>query len=232
MKHVSQNTVSHNISSIRTKISQFEGKYERTAGSVKLLAVSKTRPAEDIELALVENQYDFGENYLQDALSKIENITVPKINWHFIGPIQSNKTRQIAENFAWVHTIDRLKIAQRLNEQRPTGLEPLNVCIQVNISNEESKSGVNIEEASLLAKQIMTLPNIKLRGLMAIPESTTNIETQRTSFRLLRELKEQLNSQGLALDTLSMGMSNDMEAAIAEGSTMVRIGTAIFGKRT
>ena len=231
MKHVSQNTISHNISLIRTKITQLEQKYERPAGSVSLLAVSKTRPLEDIQLALGENQHDFGENYLQDALSKVENISNPSIKWHFIGPIQSNKTRQIAENFDWVHTVERLKIAQRLNDQRPSTQVPLNVCIQINISNEESKSGVSLKDALPLAQQIIELPNIKLRGLMAIPESTNDFDAQRKSFHLLRELKEQLISQGIELDTLSMGMSNDMEAAIAEGSTMVRIGTAIFGAR-
>lgn len=231
MKPVSQNTIAHNIKAIREQIKQLEQKYNRTQGSVQLLAVSKTRPIEDIYSALTEDQHFFGENYLQDALAKIENVTNNAAEWHFIGAIQSNKTRQIAENFHWVHTIDRLKIAQRLNEQRSPEQKPLNVCIQVNVSNEENKSGVSCEEAIPLAKKIIALPNIKLRGLMAIPESTTDFESQRKSFRLLRKLKEEINSQGIELDTLSMGMSNDMEAAIAEGSTMVRIGTAIFGTR-
>jgi len=231
MKHASQNTIAQNIQSIRTQIRALEEKYLRQAGSVQLLAVSKTRPIEDILAAFVENQYHFGENYLQDALSKIENITESAIEWHFIGPIQSNKTCQITENFHWVHTIDRLKIAQRLSEQRSVELKPLNVCIQVNISGEKSKSGVNRDEALALARQIIKLPNIQLRGLMTLPASSNNLDQQRKPFRILKELKDEIQSQGIELDTLSMGMSNDMEAAIAEGSTMVRIGTAIFGAR-
>ena len=231
MKPVSQNTIAQNIKSIQSQIHDFERKYGRSSGSVQLLAVSKTRPIEDIYAAFAENQQHFGENYLQDALSKIENMDESTVEWHFIGPIQSNKTRQIAENFHWVHTIDRLKIAQRLSEQRNSEQNPLNVCIQVNISGEESKSGVSIEETLSLAKEIITLPNINLRGLMAIPASSNDFEQQRKPFQLLRKLKDDIQSQGIELDTLSMGMSNDMEAAIAEGSTMVRIGTAIFGAR-
>ena len=231
MKHVSQNTIAQNLKTIRAQIKALEQKYARQPDSVQLLAVSKTRPIEDIYASFAEDQYHFGENYLQDALSKIENMSEQAIQWHFIGPIQSNKTRQIAESFNWVHTIDRLKIAQRLNDQRSIEQKPLNVCIQVNVSEEESKSGVKIEEALPLAKQISQLPNICLRGLMTIPAATNDFESQRQAFRLLRELKEEIQSQGIELDTLTMGMSNDMEAAIAEGSTMVRIGTAIFGKR-
>lgn len=231
MKHVSQNTIAQNINTIRAQIDELEQKYARQPGSVQLLAVSKTRPIEDIRASFAENQCDFGENYLQDALSKIENMSKQAIQWHFIGPIQSNKTRQIAGNFDWVHTIDRIKIAQRLSEQRLPEQKPLNVCIQVNVSAEESKSGVKIEEALPLAKKINLLPHINLRGLMTIPVATTDFESQRQAFRLLRELKEEIQSQGIELDTLSMGMSGDMEAAIAEGSTMVRIGTAIFGAR-
>ncbi len=231
MNHASQNTIAQNIKSIRSRIWQIEQKYARLPGSVQLLAVSKTRPIEDVRTAFSENQSHFGENYLQDALSKISGISDPAINWHFIGTIQSNKTRQIAENFSWVHTIDRLKIAQRLSEQRHPEHPPLNVCIQVNTSDESSKSGVNIEETLVLAKEISSLPHIHLRGLMTIPAATGNFEQQRQPFRLLHELKEEIQSQGIELDTLSMGMSNDMEAAIAEGSTIVRIGTAIFGQR-
>ena len=231
MKPVSQNTIAQNIKSIQSQIHDAEKKYARVSGSVQLLAVSKTRPKEDIYTAFAENQQHFGENYLQDALSKIEEISEPSIEWHFIGPIQSNKTRQIAENFQWVHTIDRLKIAQRLSEQRNSKQKPLNVCIQVNVSGEESKSGVTPEETPSLAKQIAELPNIQLRGLMTIPASSNDFEQQRKPFKLLRELKNEIQSKGIELDTLSMGMSNDMEAAIAEGSTMVRIGTAIFGAR-
>ncbi len=231
MKHASQNTITQNIKSIRAQIKEMEQKYARLPGSVQLLAVSKTRPIEDIRTTFSENQLHFGENYLQDALVKINLTAESKIQWHFIGPIQSNKTRQIAENFHWVHTIDRLKIAQRLSEQRNPDLTPLNVCIQINSSGESSKSGTLSNEALTLAQQISGLPNIHLRGLMTIPAASTNFEQQRQPFRLLRELKNEIQSQGIELDTLSMGMSNDMEAAIAEGSTMVRIGTAIFGQR-
>lgn len=231
MKHVSQNTIAHNINVIKEQISHFEQKYARKAGSVQLLAVSKTHPIDDIRASLSVDQYHFGENYLQDALTKIESIHEEAIKWHFIGPIQSNKTRQIAENFHWVHTIDRLKIAQRLSEQRNPELPPINVCIQVNVSDEKSKSGIHIEEALSLAKELVQLPNIRLRGLMTIPAATSDFDLQRHAFGILRELKNELHSQSIELDTLSMGMSNDMEAAIAEGSTMVRIGTAIFGAR-
>lgn len=232
MNHASQNNITENIKSIRHQITEAEKKYGREPGSVQLLAVSKTRPIEDVLAAFADNQLHFGENYLQDALPKIAAISDSRITWHFIGPIQSNKTRQIAENFDWVHGIDRLKIAQRFSEQRDPSIAPLNVCIQVNTSNESSKSGVNIEDAIELAKNIQSLANIRLRGLMSIPASTNDFEQQRQPFRLLRELKDELQSQGIKLDTLSMGMSNDMEAAIAEGATLVRIGTAIFGQRS
>lgn len=231
MKHVSQNTIAHNIKSIRDQIKETAQKYARQPDSVQLLAVSKTRPIEDIQASFAENQYHFGENYLQDALSKIDNISESSIEWHFIGPIQSNKTRQIAENFNWVHTIDRFKIAQRLSDQRSPAQKPLNLCIQVNVSGESSKSGIHIEDTLTLAKDISLLPNIQLRGLMTIPAASNDFELQRQPFRLLSELKCEIQSQGIELDTLSMGMSSDMEAAIAEGSTIVRIGTAIFGAR-
>lgn len=231
MNHASQNTITKNIITIRSQIAEAEEKYGREPGSVQLLAVSKTRPIEDIEVAFSENQRHFGENYLQDALPKIEAMTDPSVVWHFIGPIQSNKTRQVAENFDWVHGIERLKIAQRLNDQRDESISPLNVCIQVNTSGEESKSGVTPEQVLELAKEISQLPNLKLRGLMTIPAASTDFEQQRQPFRLLRGLKDEITAQGIKLDTLSMGMTNDMQAAIAEGSTMVRIGTAIFGQR-
>lgn len=231
MNHASQNTIAQNIKSIQTLIHNAEQKYGRQQGSVRLLAVSKTRPAEDVRAAFAKNQLDFGENYLQDALNKIEVVSEPTIEWHFIGPIQSNKTRQIAQNFNWVHTVDRLKIAQRLNEQRDSSQKPLNVCIQVNTSGESSKSGISSDNALGLALQISQLPNLQLRGLMTIPAPSNDFAEQRKPFRLLREIKDNIESKGIALDTLSMGMSNDMEAAIAEGSTMVRIGTAIFGAR-
>jgi len=231
MLHASQTTIAQNIKSIRARIAEAEIKYNRPTGSVQLLAVSKTRPAEDILAAIAAQQLHFGENYLQDALPKIAGINNENLQWHFIGPIQSNKTQSIAQHFNWVHSVDRLKIARRLSEQRDTEKAPLNICIQVNSSGENSKSGVNAEETLNLAKEIQLLPNINLRGLMSIPASNTDFEQQRQSFRLLRELKEELNLKGMNLDTLSMGMSNDMEAAIAEGSSIIRIGTAIFGAR-
>ncbi len=231
MEYASQNTIAQSIQSIRTHIEDAEKKYARQSNSVLLLAVSKTRPIEDIQAAFNANQTHFGENYLQDVLPKIRALAEKDIVWHFIGPIQSNKTRQTAQNFDWVHTIDRLKIAQRLSEQREPEQKALNVCIQVNTSGEDSKSGINIEETLILAKEISLLSNLHLRGLMTIPAATNDFNLQRQPFHLLRELKDEIQSQGIELDTLSMGMSNDMEAAIAEGSTMVRIGTAIFGQR-
>lgn len=235
MLHASQNTITQNIRDIQKRITEAEKKYARPENSVCLLAVSKTRPIEDIVAALDGQQQHFGENYLQDALEKITAIEKIKnnsdIKWHFIGPIQSNKTKAIAQHFDWVHSIDRLKIAQRLSEQRQAEQGPLNICLQINSSGENSKSGVSVEEAIPLAKEIARLPHLKLRGLMTIPANSDEIEQQRKPFRLLRELKDEIISQGIMLDTLSMGMTNDMEAAIAEGSTIVRIGTAIFGAR-
>jgi pyridoxal phosphate enzyme (YggS family) len=231
MKYASQKSIAQNIESILTQITNAEIKHTRQPGSVQLLAVSKTRPIKDVLQAFNENQLHFGENYLQDALSKIESTSEKAVEWHFIGPIQSNKTRQIAQNFNWVHTIDRLKIATRLSEQREAEQKPLNLCIQVNTSGESSKSGVNMEETLHLAREISLLPRLHLRGLMTIPAATDNFNAQRQPFRLLRELKDEIQSHGIELDTLSMGMTNDMDAAIAEGSTMVRIGTAIFGAR-
>jgi pyridoxal phosphate enzyme (YggS family) len=174
---------------------------------------------------------EFGENYLQEALEKQADLTDLPLSWHFIGPIQSNKTRAIAEHFAWVHSVDRLKIAQRLSEQRPAGLPPLNICIQVNVSGEASKSGCTAVDLPALAQAISALPNLRLRGLMAIPEPAATFEAQRAPHRALHALFERLRAEGLALDTLSMGMSADLEAAVAEGATMVRVGTAIFGAR-
>ncbi len=201
---------------------------------ITLLAISKTRPVEDIRAAISAGQEHFGENYLQDALPKIHSLKdeFPALCWHFIGAIQSNKTKDIAECFDWVHTVERLKIAKRLSDQRPQGLDPLQVCLQVNISGETSKSGIMASEVMQLATDVRSLPRLRLRGLMAIPAATDDIAQQRQAFAKLRQLFEQLNQQGFQLDTLSMGMSNDLESAIAEGSTMVRIGTAIFGART
>ena len=231
MSHASQTTIPQNIKSILARIAEAEKKYNRTPKSVQLLAVSKTRPTEDVLAAITANQHQFGENYLQDALAKINAITNPDIEWHFIGPIQSNKTQSIAQHFHWVHSVDRLKIARRLSEQRQTTQPALNICLQVNTSGEANKSGVNIENTLTLAKEISLLTNINLRGLMTIPAQSQDFTQQRQPFRILRELQEELQSQGLELDTLSMGMTNDMDAAIAEGSTIVRIGTAIFGQR-
>jgi pyridoxal phosphate enzyme (YggS family) len=200
-----------------------------------LLAVSKTFGPEAVIEAAQAGQQAFGENYLQEALEKIRAVqeAAPhlKLEWHYIGPIQSNKTRAIAEHFDWVHSVDREKIAQRLSEQRPAHLSPLNICIQVNISGEASKSGVAPEQVAQLAQAIAVLPGLKLRGLMAIPEPGETFEQQRIPFAKLRELFNRLREQGFALDVMSMGMSADMDAAIAEGANIVRIGTAIFGQR-
>ncbi|MCP1641658.1 pyridoxal phosphate enzyme (YggS family) [Pseudomonas citronellolis] len=190
--------------------------------------MSKTKPAADIREAHAAGLDDFGENYLQEALGKQVELADLALTWHFIGPIQSNKTRPIAEHFHWVHSVDRLKVAERLSAQRPADLPPLNVCLQVNVSGEDSKSGCAPEELPALARAVAALPNLKLRGLMAIPEPTEDIAAQRAAFARLRELLTALN---LGLDTLSMGMSHDLEAAIAEGATWVRIGTALFGAR-
>ncbi|GBL57934.1 hypothetical protein PCLA_08r0426 [Pseudomonas citronellolis] len=190
--------------------------------------MSKTKPAADIREAHAAGLDDFGENYLQEALGKQVELADLALTWHFIGPIQSNKTRPIAEHFHWVHSVDRLKVAERLSAQRPADLPPLNVCLQVNVSGEDSKSGCAPGELPALARAVAALPNLKLRGLMAIPEPTEDVAAQRAAFARLRELLSALN---LGLDTLSMGMSHDLEAAVAEGATWVRIGTALFGAR-
>jgi len=220
-----------NLQQVRQRIAEAESRFGRAAGSVRLLAVSKTRPAEDLLAAVAAGQTHFGESYLQEALEKITALADPALEWHFIGPIQANKTRKLAEHFDWVHSIDRLKIAQRLGEQRPQDLPPLQVCLQVNISGEASKSGVTPAQLPDLARAVAALPGLRLRGLMAIPAPEPDFDRQRATFRGVRELFERLQQTGLPLDTLSMGMSGDMEAAIAEGATMVRIGTDIFGQR-
>lgn len=206
-------------------------RYGRDPASVRLLAVSKTFPAEAVRALAGLGQRDFGENYLQEALDKMRALADLDLCWHFIGPIQSNKTHEIAENFTWVHSIDRIKVARRLSEQRPAALPPLQVCIQVNISGEASKSGVTPGGLVDLAAEVAALPRLTLRGLMSIPAPETGFEAQREVFRRLRLALEDLRARGLALDTLSMGMSDDLEAAIAEGSTLVRVGSAIFGAR-
>lgn len=203
----------------------------RDADEVQLLAVSKTRAADEVRQLHDCGQATFGENYLQEALDKIEALQDLPLEWHFIGPIQSNKTRPIAESFNWVHSVDRLKIARRLSEQRPDALGPLNICLQVNISGEDSKSGCLPEELPELAREVAALPNIQLRGLMAIPEPETDPARQRATFARVRELMTSLQADLPQLDTLSMGMSGDLEAAIAEGASIVRIGTALFGPR-
>ena len=224
--------IANNLAQIQHNISEFCNKYQRKAKSVQLLAVSKTRPAADIRQAFNAGQTHFGENYLQEALEKIQALNDLKIHWHFIGSIQSNKTRPLAENFLWVHSVDRLKIAQRLSQQRPSTLPPLNICLQLNISDEATKSGLSVHEVEALVNEIILLPNIKLRGLMAIPAKAASFDAQRLIFAQVKALLNQLQIKHPQLDTLSMGMSGDMQAAIAEGSTMVRIGTAIFGARS
>jgi PLP dependent protein len=218
---------------VRERIARAAHAAGRDPLTVALLAVSKTFPAEDVRAAHAAGQRAFGENYVQEALAKLDALADLRgeLEWHFIGPLQSNKTRPVAERFDWVHSIDRLKIAQRLSEQRPEHLPPLNVCVQVNVSGEASKSGLAPAEAAAVARAVAALPRLHLRGLMAIPEPAGDLEQQRAPHRALRELFEQLRADGLALDTLSMGMSGDLEAAVLEGATLVRIGTAIFGAR-
>jgi PLP dependent protein len=224
-----------NLENIKERITEAAKACDRSASDIQLLAVSKTFPAEDVRTCFESGQRAFGENYVQEGVAKITSLQDlrTQIEWHFIGPLQSNKSRDVAENFDWVHSIDRLKIAQRLNDQRPSNLPRLNVCIQVNISGESSKSGVPAHDVVELCKDISALPNLLLRGLMSIPEPTDDI-TQQKLYKLLELLKasKELDQSKMQLDTLSMGMSSDIEAAIAEGSTMVRVGTAIFGKRT
>lgn len=221
-------TIPESVAKVRARIREAAQASGRDPQDVQLLAVSKTRPASALREAFACGQRDFGENYLQEALAKQAELADLELTWHFIGPIQSNKTRALAEHFAWVHAVDRLKIAQRLSEQRPAQLPPLNLCLQVNVSGEASKSGCAPAELAELARAVAELPNLRLRGLMAIPEPTDDPAAQRAAFARLRKLKEKL---GLDLDTLSMGMSHDLEAAIAEGATWVRIGTALFGAR-
>ena len=220
------------LAQVQQRIAQAVAQAGRPANSVRLLAVSKTFPANAVASAVRAGQTSFGENYVQEGIAKAAELQGLQLEWHFIGPLQSNKTRRVAETFDWVHSIDRLKIAERLSEQRPDSLAPLQVCLQVNVSGEDTKSGVALEEAPELAKRIALLPRLKLRGLMAIPAPVEDFSLQRLAFRRLREIFEQLNRSGLPIDTLSMGMSHDLEAAIAEGATMVRVGTAIFGERT
>ncbi|QDD91149.1 YggS family pyridoxal phosphate-dependent enzyme [Pseudomonas oryzihabitans] len=221
-------TIAENSATVLERIAAASRTAGRDPATVGLLAVSKTKPAAALREAAAAGLRDFGENYLQEALDKQATLADLPLVWHFIGPIQSNKTRAIASHFDWVHSVDRLKIAQRLAEQRPAERGPLNICLQVNVSGEASKSGCHPDELPALATAVSQLPNLRLRGLMAIPEPTDDPASQRAAFARLRALSEALN---LDLDTLSMGMSQDLEAAIAEGATWVRIGTALFGAR-
>lgn len=221
-------TIAENIANVRERIARSAATAARDPAEITLIAVSKTRPASAIRDAWAAGLRDFGENYLQEALEKIETLSELPLTWHFIGPIQSNKTRPIAEHFDWVHGVDRLKIAQRLSEQRPEHLAPLNICLQVNISREPSKSGVLPEDVAELAEAVAALPRLRLRGLMAIPAPAEDSEGRRQP---LRELRECLQSLPMPLDTLSMGMSDDLGEAVQEGATLVRVGTALFGER-
>jgi pyridoxal phosphate enzyme (YggS family) len=219
------------LRAVRDRIHAAEHRFQRPPGTVRLLAVSKTQPAAAIAAMAAAGQTCFGENYVQEALEKKVELAALALEWHFIGPIQTNKTRSIAEHFAWVHSVDRLKIAERLSAQRPEPLPPLNVCLQVNIDREATKHGLEVAEVSDVAAAVAALPRLRLRGLMAIPAPTADFAAQRQPFARLRILWEQLIAAGLALDTLSMGMSDDLEAAIAEGATLVRVGAALFGPR-
>jgi len=224
--------IAQNLAGIRAKLESSAGRHGRSAGSITLLAVSKSQPAEAIRAAAACGQREFGESYAQEAIAKMEQLTDLPLTWHFIGPVQSNKTRLIARYFHWVHSVDRDKIARRLAESRAPASGPLNVCLQVNISGESTKSGVAPAAVDELARQIAALPGLRLRGLMTIPEPVSTLAEQRAGFRRLREIFTRLQQGGLNLDTLSMGTTSDLEAAIAEGATMVRIGTGIFGART
>lgn len=226
-------TLQERLIAVHARMAQACSQAGSSPSAVRLLAVSKLHPAACVREALAAGQRAFGENYVQEALDKMAELADLRsaVEWHLIGPLQSNKTRAVAESFDWVHSVDRLKIAQRLSDQRPAGLPPLNICLQVNISGEASKSGLSPAEVVDIAPAVAALPRLRLRGLMSIPEPVEGFEAQRAPHRALRQLLQALNDQGLGLDTLSMGMSDDLEAAVAEGSTMVRVGTAIFGPR-
>jgi pyridoxal phosphate enzyme (YggS family) len=224
-------SISANLQAVAARIEAAARASGRDPDTVRLLAVSKTKPAEDVRLAAQAGQMAFGENYVQEGVDKIAALAGLGLEWHFIGPLQSNKTRLVAQSFDWVHGVDRLKIAERLSAQRDAGLPPLQICIQVNVSGEASKSGVAPEETAVLARAVAALPQLCLRGLMCIPEPGNDIQVLRARFATLRSLRDKLAADGLALDTLSMGMSGDLEIAIAEGATLVRVGTDIFGPR-
>jgi len=234
MKNTEKNTgnnITVALAQIRQRVADAEQRFNRNSGSIQLLTVSKTKPVADIQAAIDAGQSCFAENYLQEAIEKITRLDNAHVNWHFIGPIQSNKTPGIAQYFQWVHTIDRIKVARRLSEQRPKHLPPLNVCLQINISGEKSKSGIEPHALKQLAHDCASLPNIRLRGLMTMPAQNSDFEVQRVPFRQLRLLLTELQTEYPELDTLSMGTTNDLEAAVAEGATILRIGTAVFGAR-
>ena len=228
---VANASLAERLNAVRARIADAAREHGRDPGAIELVAISKKKPVAMLQEALAAGQTDFGENYLQDALAKIEALAEHAPIWHFVGDIQSNKTRDIAAHFAWAHAVDRFKIARRLSEQRPDHMPPINVCIQVNIDDEDSKSGVAPDAVRELAAQIRELEHVRLRGLMTIPAYVEDFDAQRRPFAAVRELFETLNADGFELDTLSMGMSADIEAAIAEGATHVRVGTAIFGAR-
>ncbi len=225
------NNIENNLATVQSQIQQAALKSNRSCENILLLAVSKTKPLTDIEQAYHYGQRHFGESYLQEAETKITTTVHEDLVWHFIGPIQSNKTKRISELFDWVHSVDRMKVATRLNQNRPTDLPPLNILLQVNIDNEESKAGIQLDEIKSMAQSIVELPNLQLRGLMAIPKRNDDPEQQRIPFVRMRRALQELQITYPQCDTLSMGMSNDLQTAIAEGSTLVRIGTAIFGTR-
>lgn len=224
--------IQRNIANVHQRVSIAAEKVGRCAGDITLMAVSKTRSSDEVRVAVAAGVRNLGENYLQEALDKIQATGDLSAHWHFIGPIQSNKTRAIAEHFDWVHSVDREKIARRLNEQRPDTLPPLDICLQVNVSQEGSKSGVAPDDIVPLARAILELPRLRLRGLMAIPAPTNDVSAQRAAFARVMALLHSLQEIAPAVDTLSMGMSGDLESAIAEGATMVRVGTDIFGPRS
>lgn len=230
---VNLGSIAENLAQVRSRIAAACAEAGRSKQHVTLLAVSKTFPAVSVREALAAGQHAFGENYVQEALAKIAELADRRaeLEWHLIGPLQSNKTRPVAEAFDWVHTVDRLKIAERLSAQRPPGMAPLNVCLQVNVSGEASKSGAAFDGLPALARAVAALPNIRLRGLMSIPEPAGELAAQRAPHRRLKQAFDALCAEGLALDTLSMGMSADLEAAVLEGATIVRVGSAIFGGR-
>ena len=226
MKNLAQS-----LESVRDRIRTTELKYGHPPGSVRLVAVSKTRPATDIQAAVKYGQLEFGENYVQEAVDKIQTVEDPDVSWHFIGPVQSNKTGMVARYFHWVHSIDRLKIAMRLNDARPANLPDLNICLQINIDNETGKSGITVDELPALLSACRKLPRLSVRGLMALPAPCNTFEEQRRSFSRVKKIYMDLQKEGEQLDILSMGTTNDYEAAIAEGANLVRVGTAIFGSR-